>query len=138
MAVLAGPYLAAEFIDIGQGLFLAADEAVGLGEFLVFNADAGYPALFELPDQAPHIIEVAVAGIAVQQDRDLRGVGHEFQHIDDLGPACLVAVPDAELGRQGQAARPDTLEPGLLHEFGRDAVVGFQDELQVRRFQQVP
>ena len=135
-AVFTGPDLAAKFINIGQGLFLAVNEAVGLGEFLVFNADAGYAALFELSDQAPHVVEVAVTGITVQQDRDIRGVGHEFQHVDDLGPACFITVPDTELGRHGQAAGPDPLEPCLLHEFGRDAVMGFQDELQFGRAEQ--
>ena len=138
LAVLAGPDLAAELVDVCQGLFTAVDEAVGLGELLVFDTHAGYPPLFEFPHQAPHVVEVAVTGVAVQQDRDIRGVGHEFQHVHHLGPACLVAVPHAELRRQGEAARPDALEPGLLHEFRRDAVMGFQEELQLGRFEQVP
>jgi len=55
--------------DIGQRLAFPVQETVGFGKLLVLNADARNPALFELAHQAPHVVEIAVARIAVEQDR---------------------------------------------------------------------
>ena len=71
LGVLAGLDLAGKFVDVGQVLRLAGDEAVGLGEQLVLEAHADDIALFELADQAAGIVEVAVARVAVEQNRQI-------------------------------------------------------------------
>ncbi len=106
LRVLARLALAAERVDVGQRLALAADEAVGLRELLVLDADAGDAALLELPDQAPQVVEVAVAGIAVEQDRQVARVRHELERVDDLGPARLVVVAHAVLRGDREAQMP--------------------------------
>ena len=88
LAVLARLDAAAELVHVRQRLVLA-DEGVGLGEELVLDADPPNATLAQLPHQAPHVVEVAVAGVAVHEDRDRGGVGHELQHFEDLGPGGL-------------------------------------------------
>jgi hypothetical protein len=93
-AVLAGLDLPAELVDVGQRLMLA-DERVRLGEELVLEADRRHSALAELPDETAHVVEVAVSRVPVEEDRERRGVGHELEHLQDLGPGGLVAVAHA-------------------------------------------
>ena len=136
-AVLAGLDLAAELVDLGQRLVLA-DERVGLREELVLEADGGDAPLAELPDQAAHVVEVAVAGVAVEKDRDRRGVGHELEHLQDLRPGGLVAVADAERGRDREARRPDSREARFLDDLRREAVVSLHEEGELGRVEQRP
>ena len=68
--------------------------------------------------QAAEIIEAAIAGIAVKQDRHAGGIGHELQGFQDLRPACLVVVAHAVLRGNRQAAAPDPLEACFLDNFG--------------------
>ena len=82
------------------------DEAVGLREELVLDAHAGDAALLELAHEAAHVVEVAVAGVAVEQDRERRRVGHELEHLEHLRPARLVVVAHAERRRDREAAAP--------------------------------
>ena len=131
LAVLAGLDLAAELVDVGQRLALA-EKRVGLGEQLVLDADAGDAALAQLAHQSAHVVEVAVAGIAVDQDRDRGRVRHELEHLEHLGPRRLVAVAHAERRRHRQPGRPDALEPGLLHDLGRQPVMGLHQERELR------
>src|SRR5690606_20994522 len=94
-------------------------------------------ALLELAHEAPHVVEVAVAGVAVQQDRDGGDIRHELEHVHHLRPAGLVVVAHAELRGDGEAAGPDALEAGLLDDAGGDAVVGLEKELELRRVEQL-
>jgi hypothetical protein len=102
LSILPGGNLAGKLFDIRQGLTLTIQEAVGLGKDLVFNAHSTDAALLELANQAAQIVEVAIAGITVEQDRQITGVGHELQHVDDLGPARLIIVAYSELGGNRQ------------------------------------
>src|SRR5205807_7143739 len=99
------------------------------------DADAGDPALFELAYQAPHVVEVAIARISVQQDRQIAGVGHELQHVHDLRPARFVVVAHPELGRYRKAGRPDPAESRLVHDARRQTVVGLHQELKLLALQ---
>ena len=103
---------------------------------LVFDADAGDVALFQFFDQPPQVIEIAIAGVAVQQDRDAGRIGHEFQHIDHLAPTGLIAVAHAELRRQRQAAAPDPLKAGLFRDPGGQAVMRLHNKFQPVGFEQ--
>ena len=89
---------------------------------------AGHADLLELPDEAAHVVEVAVAGVAVEQHGHRRRLGHERDVIDDLGPAQLVVVADAEGGGQGEPARPDSLEAGFLDDARGEPIVGLHHE----------
>jgi hypothetical protein len=114
----------------------AVDKAVRFRKQLVLDAHGGHVTLLELSHQAPHVVEVAVAGVAVEHDRDGRGLGHELDHLEDLGPARLIAVPDAELGGQGQTAGPESAESRFLADPGADAVVRLQQELGFAGFKE--
>jgi len=54
-----------------------------------------------------------------------------MHHLENLSVGSLVAVSDAQLSGDGKPGAPDALEPGLLHDFGAQAVVGLHDELQL-------
>jgi hypothetical protein len=131
LGVLAGLDLAGKLVDAREGLGRAADEAVGLGEELVFDADARDAALLQLADDAAEGVEVAVAGVAVEEHRHRGGVGHKLPDLEHLGPAGLVVIAYAEGGGDGQAAAPDALESGLLGHLGAEAVVGLHQEGQL-------
>ena len=98
LGVFAGFDLAAELVHVRHGLGVALDEAVRFGEELVFDAHRGNLALLQLADEALHVVEVAVAGVAVEENRNRGGVGHEFEGFEHLRPAGFVVVAHAELG----------------------------------------
>ncbi len=52
---------------------------------------AGLDAAAELVDLGELLL------VAVQQDRDAGGVGHELEHLEHLGPARLIVVAHAVL-----------------------------------------
>jgi GNAT superfamily N-acetyltransferase len=137
LAVLAGLDAAAELVDVGERLPVA-DEGVRLGEQLVLEADAGEAALAQLAHEAADVVEVAVAGVAVDQDRQGRGVGHVLEHVQHLGPRRLVAVAQAERGRHREARRPDPAEARLLDDLRGEAVMGLQEEGEGGRADLVP
>ncbi len=132
LAVLAGLDAAAELVDRGKRLRLA-EEGVGLGEQLVLDADAGDAALAELADEAPDIVEIAIAGIAVDQDRQRRRIGHEFEDVEHLRPRRLVVVAHAERRRDRQPGRPDAGKSGFLDKLGREAVMRLHQEREFWR-----
>jgi hypothetical protein len=132
LAVLAGLDLPAELVDVSQRLELGAQERVRLREELVLDGDAGHARLLQLAHEPAHVVEVAVAGVAVEQDRDRRRVGHEGDVVGHLRPRELVVVPDAKGGRDRQAAAPDGLEPGLLRDARREPAVSFHQKRDLR------
>jgi hypothetical protein len=138
LAVLARLDLAAELSDVGERLELRAQERVGLREELVLDHHAGHADLLQLPDEAAHVVEVAVAGIAVEQHRHRARLGHERDVIDDLRPAELVVVADAEGGGQGEPARPDSLEARFLGDARGEPVMGFHQECDLGAGDQAP
>ncbi len=131
LAVLSGADLALKLGDVGQRLAMAVDEAVGFGEQLVLDAHAGDAPLLQLLHQAAHVVEVAVASVAVDEDGNAARIGHELQHVHHLGPARLVVVAHPELRGEGEPAGPDALEAGLLDDAGADAVMRLHEELQL-------
>eukprot|EP00053_Salpingoeca_punica_P018045 m.175368 g.175368 ORF g.175368 m.175368 type:complete len:306 (+) comp17345_c0_seq2:2030-2947(+) len=136
LRILAGADLHGELVDVGQGLVRAAvEQGVGLGEELVLHACAGNAARLQLAHEAAGVVEVAVAGVGVQQDGRSGGVAHVLEHLKHLGPGRLVAVAHAEGGRDGEAAAPDALEAGFLGNAGAEAVVRLHEELELVRVQ---
>ena len=127
-AVTRGFELAAELVGVGEFLNAVAQEAVRLWEELVLDANTGDAALLKFADEAAEGVEIAVAGVAIDEDRDARGVGHELGDLEDLRPTRLVVVAHAERGGDGEAAGPDRREAGLLGDLGREAVVRLHDE----------
>src|SRR5438045_8048960 len=68
-----------------------------LGKSLSSIVTPAAPHLLELAHQPPHVVEVAVAGVAVHEDRDRPGgVGHEADVLHHLRPRELVVVAHAE------------------------------------------
>lgn len=54
-------------------------QRVGLGEELVLKTHTGDASLLELVHESARVVEVAVARIAIEQDRDRRVVAHELR-----------------------------------------------------------
>ena len=136
LGILARLDLAAEFVDVSQLLPGALDKAVRFWKELVFYANGGYFPLLQLSHQPPHIVEIAVTGVAIEHDRDGCGLGHEFDCLQDLGPARLIAVANTKLRGDGQAACPQTPETGFLTDTGADAIVSFEQKLSIAGVQQ--
>ena len=132
LGVLGRADLAAELVDVGQGLAPAVEVAVGLGEELVLEAHPGHAPLLELAHEPAHVVEVAVPRVAVEQDGHVGGVGHELENLEHLGPARLVAVAHAEGRGDRQAAGPEGLKPGLGREPRRESVVGLHQHGESR------
>ena len=130
LGVLGGQQLADELRD-GRQLLLAVDEAVGLRKLLVLDTDARHTPLLQLAHETAHVVEVAVAGVAVEQDRQIARVGHEFERVDDLGPARFVVVAHAVLRGDREARRPDAAKTRFAHDARRQAVMGFHQEFEL-------
>ena len=88
--------------------------------------------VLEFANQPAHIVEIAVAGVAVHHDRDVGRVRHEFQHLGNLGPTRFVRVAHPVLRGHAQAAGPDALETCLFADLGTQAIVGLTNELELR------
>jgi hypothetical protein len=129
LRVLSRLDLPAELVHVGERLMLA-QEAVGLGEELVLDADARDAAVLELPHEAAHVVEVAVARVAVEQQRDLRGVADELDQVQHLRPAHLVVVADPHGRADGKAAAPEALESRLLGDLRGEPVVALHQEAE--------
>ena len=137
-SVLRGFDLAAELVDVREGLSQRVQKAVGLRKKLILDADRRDAAHLELLDQAARVVEVAVPCIAVEQDRQPCRVRHEFQHLENLRPARLVRVANTVLRGQAKAARPDALETGFLTDASAQAVVRLAKKLELARCKQLP
>ena len=92
--------------------------------------------LLQFPDQPLHIVEIAVARVAIQQNRNLCGIRHEFQIVQDLGPTGFIVVPHAKLRGNGESACPDPFKPGFLDDFGTQPIMGFANKFQLGRKQE--
>jgi len=55
--------------------------------------------LLKFPNQTPDIIEIAVTGVAIKHNWYIAGIRHEFYVLKHLGPAGLIAIPNAVLSR---------------------------------------
>ena len=80
----------------------AAGEGVGLGKELVLNADPGDVTLAQLAHEPAHVVEVAVAGVAIYEDGLLRGVGqHSSTWVQDASLLRLAEIvkPEAQMPR---------------------------------------
>ena len=94
------------------------------------SGTTGDAALLELHDEAARAVEVAVAGVAVEQDRHGGRVGHELDDLEHLRPARLVVVTNAERRADREAAAPDPFEARLFGDLRGEAVVGLHEERQ--------
>ena len=128
--VLARPDLAAELLDVGQRL-IAVEERVGLRKDLVLDAHGGDVALAQLGHQSAKVVEVAVPGVAVDENRNAGAVRHEFQRFQQLRPGRFVAVAQPEGRGDGEPGRPDQRKPRFFDDFRRQAVVCLHGERQL-------
>src|SRR5205823_11139741 len=85
LAVFSRSDLPAELVDLGQRLKIS-DERVGLREQLVLDAHRRDISLAEFLDESPDVVKVAVAGVAVEQNRQVGRVVHELQNVQNFGP----------------------------------------------------
>ena len=137
LAVLSGLDLAAEFIHVSKWLTFTINKTIELGELFIFNADPGDTTLFEFFNEPAHVVEIAITGIAIQQDRNTCDIRHKLQHVYNLGPAGFIAVTYTELRRNGQAAGPYAFKTCFFHQACGNPVMGFHNEFQFWRSQQL-
>ncbi len=101
--------------------------AAALGENLILEDDAGGAGALELLHAAHDVVQVAVTGVAVGDDRDRHAVRHAPHGVGHLLHAEEVQVRQAvEAGAGAEAADEHRLEPGLLDQHRRQHVVGAQ------------
>ena len=110
----------------------AGVEAAPLGELVVLDADASRAGALELARRAHHVDGVAVAVVAVGDDRDRHRVADAPDRIERLGEGQDVGVGDGLDGRDAEPARPDGVEAGFLGELGRQRVVGSRRQHHLR------
>jgi hypothetical protein len=111
--------------------------SAALGRFLVFDEETGDAGAFISADGAGDVGGVAVAGVAVGEQRQLGGVAEARIHVGHLGHGELLHVGRAEQARGGAvAAAGDGLEPGLLGEAQGQGVVRAGQDHDFRRFDQ--
>jgi hypothetical protein len=135
LAVLARLDLAAEFIHVGQRLTVT-DKGICFREQFVFDAGARDAALTQFCDQPADVIEVAVPGIAVHQDRDRCGIGHEFKYLENLGPRGFVRITHTERRRHRKPGRPYSAESRFLGNFSGKTVMRFHQKTHFGTFEQ--
>src|SRR5437667_1767236 len=101
--------------------------AAALGHNLVFEQYPGGAASRELLHRALHVVQVAVAGIAVGDDRDGYARGHTTNGVGHFAQGDEVQVRQAEQRRAGaETADENGLKPGLLDDQRGEDVMGAQ------------
>src|SRR5947208_1114281 len=98
-------------------------EAAPLGELVVLDADAGRAGALELGSGAHHVDRVAVAVVAVSDDRDDDRVDDAAHGLEGLRQRQDVRIGDGLDGGDAEAACPDGVEAGLLGELRGERVV---------------
>ena len=126
----------AKFINICQRLGLAANKRICFGKQFVLDANTANVTLFQFFHQAAHVVEVPVACVAVEENREVAGVRHELAGLQDLRPAGFVVVAHAQGGADREAAPPDPIEAGLLDDLRGEAVVCLHEEFKPVGFEE--
>ena len=118
----------ANLMDVGESLATGLVEAVGLWEAFVLQAHPRDSPLFQFSNQPPNGIEVPPAGIAVDENRKIRGIRHELSDLQDLTHARFVAIANPEGGGHGKTTGPYRLETSLFDELRGESVVCLHDD----------
>lgn len=72
---------------------VSPDVRICFGEELVFNTYCGNVALLKLAGYQPtNIVEIAIAGITIQQDRDTGSVTDKFANLEHLSPTSFIVI----------------------------------------------
>ena len=107
--------LAAEFINISQRLCITFEETICFGKKFILDTDGGDASLLQFSNQTLHIVKIAIARIAVEQNGNPGCVRHKFQHFKYLSPARLIVISNAKLRGNGQSACPNSWKSGLFY-----------------------
>ena len=120
--------LARVLLDWGQLALDARVERAALGEDVVLDADGGDALGLVGPHHVDDVDGVAVAVVAVGDDRDVDRLDHPRGRAQLVGHREDVGVRHAVRGGDLEAGRPDGVEPGRLDQLRREAVVRASDE----------
>ena len=101
-----------------------------LGKSLSSMQTAATPALLQFFHEPSHVVEISVAGISIEQDRNVSGVAHEFDDFEYLRPARFIVVAHAERGGNRKPAGPDAAKPGFLDDAGAQCIVSLHQKLK--------
>jgi hypothetical protein len=121
-------------LEAGDGVLagddlLAGDVATPLGRGLVLDVDGGDPGLLVLPDRAADVVDAAVAGVTVGDDRQVRRLDLPFRVLDHLAHVDHLQVREAKLAQDRRVARHvDGVVAGHLRQAGVQRVVGARRE----------
>jgi hypothetical protein len=124
-----------ESLNVFKWLRLTLDKAIGFWKQFIFNTNTGDTNLPEFTNQSARIIEVTIAGITIQQNRNTGDIGHKLQLFHHLGPGKLIVVTYSMLCRQGKSGTPYALEARLFHNPCGQTIVSFEDEFRLSGIQ---
>ena len=113
---------------------LAGDVATALRRRLVLDVDRGDAGLLVLADGAADVVNAAVAGVTVGDDREVRRFDDPLCVLDHLGHRDHLEVREAELTQNRRVARHVRgVQPRHLGEPGVEGVVDARGECEVLR-----
>jgi hypothetical protein len=116
---------------------LALHMSAALGRHLVLDKEAGDAGPFEGPHGARHVGGVAIAGVAIGEQRQFGGVAQPAIHVGHLGHGELGDVGRTQQARgRGIAAAGDGLKSGLLGEANGERIMGAGQDQNLRRLDQ--
>ena len=95
-----------------------------LRRYLVLEQDAGRPGLLEITHGADDVVQIAVAGVAVGDERDsdaVRDPTNRFRHLRQRDEADIGVTERA--GRDAEAAEEEHLHAGLFRDAGGEDVM---------------
>lgn len=115
--------------EAGLGLLarndlLAGDVTTSLRSRLVLDVDRGHAGLLVLADRAADVVDAAVAGVTVGDDREVRRLDDPLRVLDHLGHRDHLEVREAELAEHRRVARHVSgVDSGHLRQSGVEGVV---------------
>mmetsp|Transcript_104 Transcript_104/g.219 ORF Transcript_104/g.219 Transcript_104/m.219 type:complete len:220 (-) Transcript_104:11-670(-) len=137
LGVFTSSDLPTKLVDISKRLVFTIDEGVGFGEDLVFKTHTSNAAALQFPDETTSVVEVTITGITINENGNMGPVGHEFQNFQNLRPGGFIVITNTKGSTHGQPRSPNTIEPSLFDNLGRQTIVSFHDEFKTRRGQKV-
>ena len=120
--------LARVLVDRNEFALNAGVEAAPFGEDVVFDTDTRGAGAGVFGDRPHDVDRVAEAVVAVGDDRDVHRVAHAPHRVQRLTHGENVGVGQRVDRGDAETAGPDGVEAGFLGEFGRQGVVGAQDQ----------
>ena len=110
--------------------------AAALRRHLIFEQYAGCAGTLELADGADHVMEIAVAGVAVCDDRDAHAQSHAAHGVGHLAQSDKAHIRQTQQTRgSAETAEEDGFQSGRFDQTGGENIVRPQTANHAGRFQ---